>query len=141
MRRSKTILAGATAGLFAVSAAGFAASPNDQVQTFEGQRFACTGVGNDAQNDPRWDDFPLKMVFTNDDGDYLGDVSVTLSNEAGDVVLAAQCAAPWLVANLQDGSYSATLVARGQYDRSVDFTVGGAGQTQVVVPFPGISGT
>lgn len=133
-------LAGA-AGFVAASAFAVAAAPNDKVVQYEGTEFACAGVSNQSQNDPRWDRFPLKMVFTNVDGDYLGDVSVSVKNADGDVVVAADCAAPWFLATLDEGNYTADVVAHGRYEKSLDFNVSGDGQTRVVVPFPQITGT
>lgn len=139
MRRMRTQIAAAAAGLLLAASAGLATAADDQIQTYQGHRYACTGVGSDARNDPRWDGFPLKMVFTTKNGNFLSDISATLSNDAGDVVLVAQCDGPWLLAELEAGRYTARLIAQGQYEQSVDFRVGGDGQTQVVVPFSGVN--
>lgn len=125
----------------AASSAGLAAELGAKVWKDEGRKYACAGVGDDVQNDARWNNYPLKLIFTNQDGDFLGDVSVTLMNSAGEVMVAAQCAAPWFLASLEDGRYSADVVAGGRHAKTVSFSVEGEGQTQVVVPFPSITGT
>lgn len=140
MIRNLLVRSAASACSAAVASVAVAA-PNNVVVQYEGTELACAGIGYQSQSNPRWDQFPLKMVFTNVDGDYLGDVSVSVRNSNGEVVAAADCGAPWFLAMLPDGRYTAEVAAHDRYTKAVDFSVSGDGQTQVFVPFPRITGT
>jgi hypothetical protein len=139
--RYATTLVSATAFLLGLGFTALAATSSNEVLSQQGREFACTGVGDDAQNNPRWNKFPLKMVFTNRAGDYLGDVQVQVMNSNGDTLVEAHCMAPWLLADLDAGSYKAKVMAPGADQKTVDFRVQGAGQTQVVVTFTDLTGT
>jgi hypothetical protein len=118
-----------------------AAVPNDTIVEINGHNFACTGVGARAQHDPAWDKFPVKMVFTNADGDYLGDVAVKLRDKGGRTVVQARCLAPWFMADLDPGRYTAEVAAPGAPEQSVNFRVDGRQQSRVVVRFTSINDT
>ena len=129
----------AAAVVLAVSAAGFAAEPDGEIRDYDGHRYACTGIGAEARDNPAWAGFPLKMVFTNVDGDYLGDVDVQLADSHGRTVVQAHCRAPWLLADLAPGSYTAKVVANGRHEKTFGLTVSQTGQTRVVVQFKEIT--
>lgn len=120
--------------------AGAGAAEGDTVMSQNGHDFVCTGVGLVARSDPRWPSFPLKMVFAAGNGDYLGDVSVNLTDASGKTLIVTHCEAPWLLAKLPAGRYQAVLVANGQYHKTVQVDVPSAGQKQVVVAFPEVKG-
>ena len=65
------------------ASAGLAAGELGEVQSQNGHEFACTGVGDAQQELAKWDRFPLKLVFTNVDGDYVANVAVTLKDADG----------------------------------------------------------
>lgn len=123
------------------TSAGLAADRLGEVQTQNGHAYACTGVGDSQQELAKWDRFPLKLVFTNVDGDYVADVAVTLKDAEGQVLFRADCAAPWLLADVGEGEYTAELTAHDAYEKTVTFTVEGEDQTRVVVPFEAITDT
>ena len=122
-----------------VRADDMAAAPNDTVLTDGGHRYACTGIA-ESKYDPRWNEFPLKIVAATVEGDYLGDIAVTVRDGNGTVQVATHCLAPWFLADLAPGRYEVTVVARGQYEKTVNVTVG-TSQTQVVVHFEQINDT
>lgn len=136
-----TAFACAAALLLGAGSLVHAASPSDEVQHYQDRAFACTGVGDDTRREPRWDGFPLKMVFTNRAGDYLADVQVTILDHAGDTMLEAHCGAPWLVADLDAGAYKALVTTSGAARKTVEFQVPARGQAEVVVTFADLSGT
>jgi hypothetical protein len=138
MRRSGVALLAALA--FGIATVGAAVAEGDAVTTQNGHEFVCTGVGIYARSDPRWPAFPLKMVFAAGNGDYLGDVSVNLTDAGGKTVIVAHCEAPWLLAKLPAGRYQAELVANGEHNKTVQVDVPSVGQTQLVVAFPEIKG-
>ena len=119
-----------------------AATPTNSLQHYRGIEFVCTGIGQDQRDDQRWNRYPLKLEFTNRDGDYLGDVQVRVKNGDGTTVLEAHCQAPWLIADLKAGAYTATVMAEGAMQKTIDFEVkSGDKQTRVVVSFSDQSGT
>jgi hypothetical protein len=115
------------------------APPNDTVQTWQGHPYACTGIA-ESKYDPRWDAFPLKFVVATVEGDYLGDFTVTITDGSGATVMDAHCLAPWLLVDLPAGNYTARVVARGTFEKTLDVAVG-SGQKELTVHFEGINET
>jgi hypothetical protein len=114
-----------------------AAPPNDTVQTSaNGLRYACTGIG-ESKFDPQWEAFPLKLVAAAAGGGYLGDFTATIEDGAGATVFDAHCLAPWMLVELPAGRYTATLIARGTFQETVDVEIG-SGQNEITVHFEGI---
>lgn len=112
-----------------------AATESDQVMTQNGHEYVCTGVGLHARNDPRWGSFPLKLVFANPKGEYLSNISVSLSNAGGATVLDTHCDGPWFLAKLDAGRYKARVTSSAGREKTLEIEVPGAGQKQVVVTF------
>jgi hypothetical protein len=115
------------------------AAPNDTVLSYEGHSYACTGIA-ESKYDPRWEAFPLKFVVATVEGDYLGDFAVRIVDSAGATVMNVHCLGPWLLVDLPEGRYTATIIARGALEKTVDVDVG-AGQNEVTVHFAGIDET
>lgn len=114
-----------------------AAPPNDTVQmSASGLRYACTGIA-ESKFDPQWEAFPLKLVVATVEGGYLGDFTATIADGSGATVFDAHCLAPWMLVDLPAGNYTATLTARGTYEKTIDVEVG-SGQNEVTVHFEGI---
>src|SRR5882672_6598279 len=63
------------------------ALPFDNPVSMRDIEVACTGVGADARNDPRWSGFPLKIELVGKAGQFLGDTVVTVTK--GDEELAS----------------------------------------------------
>lgn len=136
MRR---LVLAAISGLgLALATAGAAAAEQmatDPILTQNGHEYACTGVGMHAQNDPRWRDFPLKLVFARPDGAYLTDFDVSVSGKDGTKLIETYCQTPWFLAKLAPGAYKAKITSSGGQAKTVDLKVKESGQTQVVVTF------
>jgi hypothetical protein len=84
--RAEIYRAGA-AMIAALSSAALPAAATDQEKTFNGITYACAGVGDDSQNDPRWAAYPAKLEFAGGNGDYLSDIVVSIENAKGEPVL------------------------------------------------------
>jgi hypothetical protein len=111
----------------------------DPVQTVDGIQYACTGVGMDSRDDPRWSEFSTKFVFAAQNGGYLGDVAVTVEDGDGRQVFSAECLAPWMLVDLPSGRYQVRAVARDAYDQQMTLSVDEGRQTTRIVRFPRIA--
>lgn len=112
-----------------------AASPDDTILRSGNNRYACAGTA-ESKHDPVWDAFPLKLVTAASNGTLLGHVDILVTDSSGAPVLDVFCEAPWLVADIVPGSYTAHVVARdGQFEETVSFDVVDSGQTEVLVSF------
>lgn len=109
----------------------------DQVKSQNGIRYACTGVGDEAQDDPQWSRFPAKLVFAVRNGDYLTDVAVQVTEKgSGEVVYDGGCKyGPWLMLDLPAGSYEVTAEAGSKQVKTVTLDVGDSGQTEKTIIF------
>lgn len=109
----------------------------DRVKQAGNVQYACTGVGDEAQNDPRWTKFPAKLVFAVKSGDYLSDVAVKVADaQSGEVVYQGGCKlGPWLVMDLPPGKYEVTAVAIGKQTKTTTLDVGAQGQSQQTIVF------
>jgi len=143
-RKRNAVLArtGATAVLGAgLIGAGIASAQNGQLAKLEPSlgevkragnvECACTGVGDEMQNDPRWARYPAKFVFTVESGDYLSDVAVKVTDaNTGEVVYDGGCKlGPWLVMDLAPGRYNVTADAARAESHTATVDVGNQGQT------------
>lgn len=99
----------------------------------------CTGVGQGAENDPRWTSFPVRLEFSNKGAQYLSGVHVDLATEAGKAVGSLDCDGPWVLLGVSSGTYrvSATLLSQpGGGAASTTFTAPSSGQKRVELQFP-----
>ena len=82
------------------------AAAMDEVKTYNGIDYACTGVAESAQ-DARWKTFPLKLVFSGRGGGYVSDIAIDIVKKGGEKVFETRCEfEPWLVAKLPPGQYT-----------------------------------
>jgi len=80
--------------------------------THKGIQFACAGFGKEERSDPRWNAYPLKLVFATGSGGYFADTIVTIQNEKGArLVENLHCDAPWLLLKLGPGKYKVTATS------------------------------
>ena len=112
--------------------------------TRDGTRYACTGIGSESRTDPRWSQFPAKLVFAANDGGYLSQVATRITDSQGRTVFEVQDCGPWLLLDLPKGRYTVNATAHdGQgrnYDSRATMSVGASGQTETVVRFPDLAG-
>ena len=125
------VLASATARAGEVSAL-----TADQPATLNGIEAACTGVGDEAQADPRWPAFPVRIEFADAQAEYLSDVTVTIADAKGETLLETRCDSPWFLAKLAPGKYTVRGTVEGGHSNTAKFTAPRSGQARIVVRFP-----
>ncbi len=112
--------------------------PLNSPMTVDGIETVCTGIGEDAQHDARWDAYPLKIVFAGKGGQYVTDADVTITQHEKAVV-SVHCEAPWVFAKLPAGRYHITGVLEGQNAETSAF-VPATGQGRAILRFPNAGG-
>jgi hypothetical protein len=130
------IVAGAAAGLFWPAHAQSYVSMDNPV-SIDGVQAVCTGIGDEAQHDPRWPGYPIRVEFSNGGAQYLSGAHVVLS-QGGKTLAALDCAGPWVLFKLPPGDYKvdATLLNnQGGGTRSAEFSPPAEGQKRVVLQF------
>ncbi len=125
----------ATIALLAAGIAQQAFSASDSEQNYQGIRYACAGVSQESRDDPRWSNYPVKLVFAAADGGFLGDVKVKIGDAQGDTVLQAHCLSPWLLVDLAPGTYKVEAMARQDYQQSFPLNVGAGHQQEHTTRF------
>jgi len=102
-----------------------AAAAPDTTMTQNGVDAVCTGVGS-AKDDPRWDAYPVKVVFSNGAQEFVAGEHVTLSR-GGQTLVRMDCDGPWVLLRAPAGKYtlSAMLAGHDGDSRSADFTTAG----------------
>ncbi len=110
--------------------------PNDEPVQMNGVKYACTGVGDDAKEDPRWAEFAMRIEFANRDAEYLADVTVSVTDAKGEKLFEdARCDSPWFLADLPAGKYTIAATVEG-VTKTAKFTSPKSGQSRIVVRFP-----
>ena len=108
--------------------------PFDSPQTMRAMEAVCTGAGTDAREDPRWGAYPLKIEVAGIQGQYLGEVLITVT-KGEDAIVSVRCGGPWVLFRLEPGAYGVTAEVGGA-TKSAKVTVGGKNQARVVIRFP-----
>jgi hypothetical protein len=75
------------------------ALPYDTPTMVDGVEIVCTGIGQDARNDPRWNAYPLKVVLAGEGGQYLAEAQLNVSAE-GESTMDVRCGGPWVLFKL-----------------------------------------
>src|SRR5262245_9202214 len=83
------------------------AFPMDTPMRMRAIEAVCTGVGEDARNDPRWARYPLRVEVVGAKGEYLGQAQVTITKD-DEALASLNCGGPWVLFSLPAGSYSVT---------------------------------
>ena len=137
-----THLAVASAGVVALATASAHAQQGtiamDQPTTVGSVETVCTGIGSDAQHDPRWLAYPVRIEFSNGGAHYLSGAHVELFGASGKSMAALDCAGSWVLFKLAPGSYrvNATLMGQpGGGTSSATFSPPRSGQKRVVLGF------
>ena len=129
----------ATAGGFALTTtmmAEQALAVQDTPTTINGIETVCTGVGS-AKDDPRWKDYPVKIVLATTGGANLANAHISLIKDNKEVA-GLDCDAPWILFKPPAGSYTATasLIGGGGSAHASFTTSGSGGQEEVTLLFP-----
>jgi hypothetical protein len=110
----------------------------DSPVSIGGIQTVCTGIGDDAQHDPRWLAFPIRIEFSNGGAQYLSGAHVELSTAGGKALAALDCAGPWVLFQVGPGSYKVTATLTGQQGggtSTATFSPPAKGQKRVVLGF------
>ncbi len=106
--------------------------------TVNGIETVCTGVGDEAQHDPRWAAYPIRVEFSNGGAQYVAGAHVDLSTPGGKPLAALDCAGSWVLFKLDPGKYrvDATLLYnQGGGTKNTVFATPARGQKRVVLQF------
>ncbi len=125
----------ATAALFTASTvmmANQALAVQDTPATVNGVETVCTGVGS-AKDDPRWAEYPVKIVLATAGGANLANAHITLT-KGRQMVMETDCDAPWILIKAPPGSYTATasLIGGSGQSHSASFGTTGAGRQKTI---------
>jgi hypothetical protein len=112
--------------------------PMDQPITIGGVDTVCTGIGSEAQQDPRWQAYPVRIEFSNGGSQYLSGAHVELSAAGGKQLAALDCLGPWVLFKLPKGQYKVTATLTDQPGggtSSASFSPPASGQKRVSLIF------
>lgn len=114
-----------------------AAMPLDTPTTLGGVETVCTGIGQEAQQDPRWLTYPVRIEFSNGGAQYLSGAQVNLSTAGGRQLVSVNCPGAWVLFRLMPGAYKITAMLTGQPGgtSSATFSPPRAGQKRIVLDF------
>jgi len=138
-----SLFLGAIAGILAAGAAMaavFERLPDDEPVTVNGVDVACTGVGDEAKENPRWHDYSVRLEFAGGERQYLADLDVSIAGANGDELLAVRCGGPWLLVQLEPGQYRVRATFEHHLTKTATFTAPSHGQKRIVVAFPEVVG-
>lgn len=115
--------------------------PMDTPSVVAGLDMACSGIGEEAQLDPRWDAYSVRVEFAGGYGQYLAGTVLALSDEEGHAIATVRCSGPWILIKLPVGVYrmSGTIEGQTVAAASARVTAPGSGQKRVVLRFPEIN--
>lgn len=107
----------------------------DVEMTQNGVQFACTGIA-EARDDPKWEGYPLKVVFASKNGQFIGRVRVTLESDSGHPLVDVFCLTPWFVARVPQGDYQISAWATNGAEKSTTISVPADKQKTQHLHFP-----
>lgn len=135
---ANTLFPLATIAIVAVGVVNGAWSATDSEQSYQGIRYACTGISSESRDGPRWGAYPVKLVFAGADGSFLGDVAVKIADASGAEVFGTRCYGPWLLVDLPPGRYRVEALARHTSAQTFSLDVGAGRQYEHTTRFPDI---
>jgi hypothetical protein len=107
--------------------------PFDSPVSMRQMEAVCTGIGADSRTDPRWATYPLRIELVGRAGEYLGQATVTLTQN-DEAIISARCGGPWLLLRVPPGTYDVTAVVEN-VSKTSKATVPMSGQGRVVIRF------
>ncbi|NWH07393.1 MAG: hypothetical protein HXY22_01870 [Alphaproteobacteria bacterium] len=112
--------------------------PMDEPMIVSGIDVVCTGIGLEAQEDPRWLSYPVRVEVSGRNNEYLADFRLTLEGTGGIPTLDVRCAGAWLLLDLPEGRYPAVIAAEGTNaaPKRVMIEAPASGQRRAVIQFP-----
>lgn len=115
--------------------------PIDQETTVNGIQAACTGVGDQQENNARWRQYPVKVVLSGTGHQFFAGETVSVTKGDGTQVAQMTCNGPWVLMKLEPGAYHATVDLPGHPAKTVAFTAPSRGQREVNVVYTGAQET
>ena len=82
----------------------------------------CTGIGLDGREEAAAFPHTLKLVYAMPQGSYLGNVAIRVTR-AGETVFEGVCDGPWMLLNVDPGTYKVVSTFEGQ-TKTTDIRVG-----------------
>ena len=111
--------------------------PIDQETSVNGIQAACTGVGDQQENNARWSQYPVKVVVSGTGHQFFAGETVSITKSGGEQVAQMTCNAPWVLMKLEPGAYHATVDLPGHPTKTVAFNAPSSGQREVNVVYAG----
>ena len=131
----------AAAAAFVAFVPGFSAHASpvamDQPIAIDGIETVCTGIGDEAQHDPRWAAYPVRVEFADKAMHYLSGAHVELRDAGGKTLASLDCAGAWVLFKLAPAKYvvEASLLWEKADTASAPFDAPATGQKRVVLRF------
>jgi len=108
--------------------------PMNRPTMVDGVEAVCTGIGDEAQKNPLWKAYPLKIMLAGKGGQWLTDADITVTRD-GEEVVSLFCGGPWILLKLEPGRYRITGEIEGRR-AGTDAVVSGKGQGRAILRFP-----
>ncbi|HEY2445022.1 MAG TPA: hypothetical protein VGI20_04720 [Rhizomicrobium sp.] len=130
------LVAGAVAGWFWPASAD-ESLPMDRPTSVGGIETVCTGVGQEAQQDPRWESYPVRIELSNGGAQFLSGAHLVLTDSGGRELANVDCEGSWVLFRVNPGAYkvTATLTHQPGGSRTARFSSPRSGQKLVVLGF------
>jgi hypothetical protein len=112
--------------------------PMDRPVSVNGTEAVCTGVGDRAEQDPRWLAYPVRIEFSNKGAQYLSGAHVDLATGSGHTIASVDCDGAWVLFRVPPGIYkvSASLLSQpGGGMARATFAAPASGQKRIVLDF------
>lgn len=113
--------------------------PMDTPTNIDGVNTVCTGIGLEAQSNPQWLSYPVRVEFSNGGAQWLSGAHIDLSTAGGRPIASLECSGPWVLFRLEPGAYKVTASLHtqpGGGSASATFSPPRAGQKRVILRFP-----
>ncbi len=92
----------------------------------------CSGVGAEARAEAETADYTLKLVYAQQNGDFVADVHTEITDANGEVVVDVICGGPWVLVDLPGGSYDVSATFQGETETMTVAVAGDTKQEQVI---------
>ena len=109
--------------------------PVDTPVAVSNTEVVCTGIGEEMENDARWNAYPVKLQFAAASGHWLADEKLTVSQN-GQTIANFKCMGPIVLMDLPAGNYQLSADVPGAGAKQISFSVPSRGQHEVTVQFP-----
>ena len=80
-------------------------------------------------------DYPLKLIFSDEKGEYLSDVKVKMYDDKGKPILETVSDGPWVFVDLPSGNYRLETSFKAEQKRISSIDIGKATQKVISIQF------